>query len=230
MKRIVFHFDLVSPYAYLAFERLPQALEGCSYAVEYRPLLLAGLLQAWGQLGPAEVAPKREWTYRQIAWLAHGQAIPLSMPASHPFNSLALLRLLLAHGLSEQGPGGSASRWAIDQAFRQVWRTGAEAGDEAALTALAVALRPGEPDALIERARRDDVKALLRANTVAATAHGVFGVPTCEVDGKLFWGFDALPMLAAYLRGDEWFAEGNSWDTAVAVPVGVTRNPVNNSK
>ena len=54
MKRIEFWFDVISPFAYLAFERLPQVLEGCNYAVEYRPVLFAGLLRHWGQKGPAE--------------------------------------------------------------------------------------------------------------------------------------------------------------------------------
>jgi hypothetical protein len=40
----------------------------------------------------------------------------------------------------------------------------------------------------------------------------VFGVPTVEIDGRLFWGFDALPMVAAHLRGDPWFEA--HWDTA----------------
>ncbi|MBP6320444.1 MAG: DsbA family protein, partial [Rubrivivax sp.] len=62
MQRIVFHFDVVSPFAYLAFERLPQVLQGCSYEVDYRPVLFAGLLQHWGQKGPAEIEPKRAWT------------------------------------------------------------------------------------------------------------------------------------------------------------------------
>ena len=30
MQRVIFDFDIVSPYAYLAFERLPSALEGVS--------------------------------------------------------------------------------------------------------------------------------------------------------------------------------------------------------
>ena len=71
MKRVIFHFDVISPYAYLAFERLPQALEGLSVEVEYRPLLFAGLLQHWGTKGPAETAPKKVWTFRHVAWLAH---------------------------------------------------------------------------------------------------------------------------------------------------------------
>ena len=63
-------------------------------------------------------------------------------------------------------------------------------------------------------------KALLRSNTDAAAARGVFGVPAFEVDGKLFWGLDGLPMLRAYLEGDAWFA-GSDWDSAPRVPSGL---------
>ena len=48
MKRIVFYFDVISPFAYLAFEHLPQALEGLSYSVAYRPVLLGALLKHHG--------------------------------------------------------------------------------------------------------------------------------------------------------------------------------------
>ena len=71
MKHITFYLDFISPYAYLAFEQLPKALEGLSYSVRYRPVLFAGMLKHYGQLGPAEIAPKRDWTYRQVLWLAH---------------------------------------------------------------------------------------------------------------------------------------------------------------
>jgi 2-hydroxychromene-2-carboxylate isomerase len=57
-----------------------------------------------------------------------------------------------------------------------------------------------------------EVKAELRAATDAAIARGVFGVPTFELDGRLFWGLDALPMLRAALVGDAWFG-GPEWDT-----------------
>ena len=96
MKHINFYLDFISPYAYLAFEKLPQALAGLSYSVAYKPVLFAGFLQHHGQLGPAEIAPKRDWTYRQVQWLAHAEGIPLDMPLAHPFNPLPLLRLALA--------------------------------------------------------------------------------------------------------------------------------------
>jgi 2-hydroxychromene-2-carboxylate isomerase len=67
----------------------------------------------------------------------------------------------------------------------------------------------------------DAVKAELKASTEQAIAGGLFGVPTCAVDGKLFWGFDALAMLRAYLDGDAWFGPG--WDAAAQVPAGIKR-------
>ena len=66
MKHITFYLDFVSPYAYLAFEALPAALQGHSVSVTYKPILFAGLLRHYGQLGPAEIPAKREWTYRQV--------------------------------------------------------------------------------------------------------------------------------------------------------------------
>src|SRR4051812_50215923 len=93
MKTITFWLDFISPYAYLAFEQLPQALEGISHSVEYRPVLFAALLKHHGQLGPAEIAGKREWTYRQVLWQAHVHGIPMDMPGVHPFNPLGPLRL-----------------------------------------------------------------------------------------------------------------------------------------
>jgi 2-hydroxychromene-2-carboxylate isomerase len=210
MKRITFWLDFISPYAYLAFEHLPRALEGLSYSVDYRPVLFAGLLKHHGQLGPAEIAPKRDWTYRQVMWVGHTLGVPIEMPAAHPFNPLALLRLAVACG-----EGGLANRHVCETIFRHVWRGGADAADAVRIDALRAQLAPRrDPGA-------DEVKAELKANTEAAIAHGLFGVPTCEVDGKLFWGVDALPMLRAWLEGDAWFAD--NWDAAAARPSAIQR-------
>jgi 2-hydroxychromene-2-carboxylate isomerase len=212
MKHLQFWFDPVSPYAYLAFEHLPQALEGLSYSVDYRPVLFAGLLKHWGQKGPAEIEPKRAWTFRQIAWHAHRLGIPIATPAQHPFNPLALLRLLMACAPE----GGTPNRRACEAVLRHVWRGGADANEAARLAALRTQLAPArEPDA-------DAVKQALKDATAQAVALGVFGVPTIAVDGRLFWGLDALPMLAGYLRGDAWFA-GPDWDAAGVAPPGVSR-------
>jgi 2-hydroxychromene-2-carboxylate isomerase len=214
MKHLRFSFDVVSPYAYLAFERMPQVLEGVSYEVSYEPILFAGLLQHWGQKGPAEIEPKREWTYRQVMWLGHSLSVPVQMPAQHPFNPLVLLRLLMASASA----GYTPNRWACEQVLRHVWRGGADANDVERLAALTHVLSP----------QRDpggsEVKDELKAATAEAAARGLFGVPTIEVDGRTFWGLDGLEMLSAYLRGDAWF-DGPQWADAAAVPVGVRRTP-----
>ena len=206
MKQISFYLDFVSPYAYLAFEKLPEALQGLSYAVDYKPVLFAGLLKHHGQLGPAEIRPKRDWTYRQVLWLGHSLGIPLQMPAAHPFNPLALLRLAVACGSQ-----GTANRYVCETIFRHVWRGGADASDTQRLEALKQALNPPRDPA------GDEVKAELKANTDEAIARGLFGVPTCAVDDKRFWGLDALPMLRGYLEGDAWFS-GADWDAAAQLP------------
>ena len=214
MKHITFYLDFISPYAYLAFEALPEALTGVSYSVSHVPVLFAGLLKHHGQLGPAEIASKREWTYRQVLWLAHSRGIALEMPASHPFNPLPLLRLALA--CSPDATPQAPNRYVCETIFRHVWRGGAEAVDARRLEALATQLRPKhDPDS-------DAVKAQLKKNTDAAIAHGVFGVPTFAVDGRLFWGLDALPMLRAYLLDSVWF-DGPDWDSVSAVSSGRAR-------
>jgi 2-hydroxychromene-2-carboxylate isomerase len=215
MKHITFYLDFVSPYAYLAFEKLPEALLGLSYGVDYKPALFAGMLKHHGQLGPAEIMPKRDWTYRQVLWLAHSHRIPMQMPASHPFNPLPLLRLALACGSKEAatalGRPGLANRYVCEAVFRHVWRGGADAVDPQRIKALRKSLEPQRDPA------GEDAKAELKANTDEAIARGVFGVPTLAVDDKLFWGFDALPMLRAYLEGDAWFGQGH-WNTAAQRP------------
>ena len=126
MKRIDCTIDFVSPYAYLAFEELPRALQGLSYEVRYQPVLFTALLNAHGQRGPAEIAPKRDWIYRHALWQAEVLGIPMQMPAAHPFNPLALLRL--AWACARQG---SPNRYVCETVFRHVWRAEGAAADDA---------------------------------------------------------------------------------------------------
>jgi 2-hydroxychromene-2-carboxylate isomerase len=211
MKHITFYLDFISPYAWLAFEELPQALMGLSYSVTYKPLLFAALLKHHGQLGPAEIPAKRDWTYRQVQWLAHSKGRPLDLPATHPFNPLGLLRLAIA-----TDPQGQPNRYVCETLFRHVWVGGQDAADAPRLAALTAQLTP------LRNPGDASVKAQLKAHGDEAIAKGIFGVPAFEVDGKVFWGQDSLPMLRAYLEGDPWF-DGPQWDAVQAVPAGVTR-------
>lgn len=211
MKHITFYLDFISPYAWLAFQQLPKALAGQSYSVDYKPVLLGALLRHHGQLGPAEIPAKRDWTYRHVLWLGHSQGIPLRMPAQHPFNPLPLLRLALACA-----PHGLPNRWVCETIFRHVWSDGADALDVRRLQALEAGLDPQrEPNSA-------DVKDRLRQNTDEAISAGVFGVPCFTVDGKAFWGLDALPMLHDCMSGGGWFNTDN-WEVPSVVKFGIKR-------
>ena len=213
MKRLTFWFDPVSPFAYLAFEQLPQTLEGLSVDVTYQPVLFAGLLKHWGQKGPAEIEPKRAWTFRHVQWLAHLQGTRLDTPAQHPFNPLALLRLLMACAHD----GGTPNRFACEAVLRHTWQGGFDANDPGRLAALSAQLAPRlDPSG-------ESVKQAVRAATDRGIELGAFGVPTVEAEGCLFWGLDGLPMLRACLQGDAWF-DGPAWSREGAPRAGVQRS------
>ena len=200
MKHITFYLDFISPYAYLAFERLPEVMEGLSYSVSYKPVLIGALLKHHGQLGPAQVPPKREWTYRHALWLAHVNGVEMAMPAAHPYNPLPHLRLALGTTAD-----GDISRYVAETIFRHVWRGGADASDSARLADLTSALQPQRDAA--------EVRQQLKTNTDEAIAQGVFGVPALVVDQQMFWGFEGLAPLRAALDGDAWF-DGAQWTDA----------------
>jgi hypothetical protein len=94
-RSVVFYFDPISPYAWLAAQDLPQ-IELQGLTIECRPVLFAGLLDAHGQKGPAEIAAKRVALFRDVMRLAAQRAIGFSGPPSHPFNPLYALRMCTA--------------------------------------------------------------------------------------------------------------------------------------
>ena len=157
MTMVDWYFDFISPYAYFGWpllKGLPAEAE-----VRYQPILLAGLLNHWGQKGPAEIPPKRVWTYRACVWWAKQHGVPFRMPAAHPFNSLPYLRLCIAAGNTPT---------AIQTIFEALWTTGADPADPGTLAALVAQL--GVPP---ERLAEAGVKEALRANTAEAVQRGV---------------------------------------------------------
>ncbi len=220
MKEIHFYFDVISPYAWLAFQALPKSLDGIPHRVHYHPVVFGAMLKHHGQLGPAEMPGKRDWTYRQVMWLAKQQGTVLQMPASHPFNSLALQRIAVATAAN-----GEPSREIVDAIFQHVWCCGLEATDAERMAELQCQLtqlmQQSQPHFQID-IQSPEVKQQLLQQTQTAIDLGLFGVPSMVVDGQLFWGQDALPMLRAYLEGDAWF-ESSDWRDVGQLPVGIRR-------
>ena len=186
MRTVDWYFDFISPFAYLAsehLERLPADVE-----LRAVPVLFGGILDHWQTLGPAEIEPMRRFTFRHVAWLAERNGITLEMPPEHPFNPLKLLRLCIALG-SEVAP--------TQRLFRFVWAEGNNADNPAHWHTLIEELGLTDADSLISAA---EVKQALKTNTEQAIERGLFGVPSFIVDDEIFWGFDAMDFLLAYLE------------------------------
>lgn len=190
------YFDFISPFAYLAWQRVHRVVGDHGRELVLRPVLFAALLDHWGQLGPAEIPPKREYIFKQVLRRAHALGVPLAPPPRHPFNPLLSLRLA---ALSlEPGP----RRALIDLLFRAAW-AGGPGVDDPAVVATLLGDAGFDADALLAQATDAEHKRALIAATKDALARGVFGVPTMVVDGELFWGEDSLDDLAAHLRGED---------------------------
>ena len=186
------YFDVVSPYAYLQAKRFGDLSERLD--IKPVPVLFAGLLGAWGQLGPAEIPAKRIQTYRYAHWLAGQRGLPFRAPPRHPFNPLTILRLVIAAGSTMD-----ATQAALDH----VWGRGEDGQDPAALEPLAAALGLD-----LSAATDEAVKTQLRQSTDDAVAAGVYGVPTFRVGEALFWGDDLTGLMLDWLDNPEMLDQG----------------------
>ena len=202
------YFDFVSPFAYLQSEQLASLAPRVS--IRYRPVLFAGLLEASGQKGPAEIPAKRAFTYRFCLWQAKRLGIPLRFPPEHPFNPLPLLRLAIA---------GDSSAEVVHRIFRFVWRDGRLPDLPIEWAELVGMLGIDGADA---RIASKDVKDELRRNTDEAIARGVFGVPTLAIGSECFWGADATEMAMDFVAAGSRFVDPE-FARVAALPVGAVR-------
>ncbi len=208
MRQAQWYFDFISPFSYL---QLPKVLAWRErLEITPMPILFGAVLQHHGQLGPAEIKGKREFTYRMVQWQAEHEGVTLRFPPTHPFNPVTALRLCIAAGTTWQS---------IEAIFAHIWRDGRAAVTPADFAEVGHALGIENVE---NAANAPDVKTQLRANTDAAIATGVFGVPTLICGEQVFWGNDASAMI------EDWLAHPARFDTPeyrriADLPAGIER-------
>ncbi len=193
---IRFYFDYISHNAYLAWTQIQALAKRHGREVEPVAVLFAGQLKHYGQRGPAEMPPKRDWMLKNVLRKALAHGIPIAPPASHPFNPLLPLRLSCVMLPAQQHIR------LIDAIYRATWAEGRAVQQPEVLREILGGLGL-DADALLAAAQSAEIKQKLVAQTEQALARGVFGVPTMQVGAELFWGFDDLPWLERHLRGDD---------------------------
>lgn len=191
-----FYFDFISSNAYLAWAELPRLRKAYGIEIEPVPTLFAGFLEAYGQLGPAEIPRKALWMARNNLRKANMLGLRLRPPAFHPFNPLLSLRvcsLSMPHLQRNQ---------LIDALFRAVWSDGLHVSEPEVVARIIDNIgAPGRE--WVEAALSTETKQKLRQQTDDAIAHGAFGVPSMRVGDEIFWGYDDFPYLENFLAGKD---------------------------
>jgi 2-hydroxychromene-2-carboxylate isomerase len=185
-ERAVFYYDLGSPYAYLAAERIHAVFaEAGADAPEWQPVLLGGLFQRFDRDSWAK-GPEREAGLREVERRASAYGLPpIAWPDPFPGNTLYAMRV--ATFAKEIARTVSFSL----AAFRQAFAAGRDLTDPDNVI-LAAAASEMHPRAIEAAVGRDAIKAALREATDHAGDLGVVGVPSVVVGDEVFWGDDRL--------------------------------------
>jgi 2-hydroxychromene-2-carboxylate isomerase len=186
----VFYFDLGSPYAYLAAERIASVFdEAGAEHPEWQPILLGGLFQRFGRSSWGQ-GPEREQGMREVERRAQAYGLPpIRWPDPWPGNMLTAMRT--ATFAKEIGRTVAFSL----AAFRQQFAAGRDLS-EADNVYIAAAASELHPRSLQTAIARDAIKLRLREATDRAGDQGVFGVPAVAVGEEVFWGDDQLEVAA----------------------------------
>jgi 2-hydroxychromene-2-carboxylate isomerase len=186
-----FYYDLGSPYAYLAAERIHNVLP---VVPVWQPILLGGI---WKETGG------RSWaaTERRAKGMAEIERraskyglMPIRWPEGWPNSTLQAMR---AATFAQQT--GRAVAFSL-AAFRQAFAAGKDLSDVDNVLIAAAACEL-HPNAVLKGIEMKSTKDRLREATRDAYERGVRGVPTVAVGDELFWGDDHLDAAAATLHG-----------------------------
>ena len=186
-KTVEFYFDLGSPASYLAWTQLPALCARHGATLVYRPMLLGGVFQATGNASPAMIPAKGRYMFTDLGRYARRYGVPFGLPAGFPVNTLTLMRGAI--GTQLRSPAQFEALVAV--LFRGMWEQQRNLSEAATLDA--TLSQAGFDLAAFQALAADgEVKAELKRVTEEAVARGVFGAPTCFVDGEMFFGQDRL--------------------------------------
>jgi 2-hydroxychromene-2-carboxylate isomerase len=189
---LLFHYDVVCPWAYLASTRVAALAEATGANLVWKPVLLGGLFRHHqAPQRPAEVMspPRARIGQLDLFRWAERLGVPLDFPPEHPRRSVEAMRLILA-APEEVRPALTADL------YRAYWADREDIADRAVLAPIAA--RHG-----VDLAKIDDpaVRQALFDVTAEAANRGIWGVPTFVVGDRLWWGIDRMPFVEEALGG-----------------------------
>lgn len=183
MRSIEFLYDYASPWSFLADQIVERKLP--STTIVRRPVYLRGF-EAFSTGIPYSSA-KLVYIVKDFERCAAHEGVTIRMPTRFPLNGLHALRAAIAAQEAGTFPAFHAAM------FRAAWQEDRDISDREVVREIAAQHGVSEFETKA-------VKDKLRADTEAAVARGVFGVPTFFVGDEMFWGHDRLDFVARALQ------------------------------
>ena len=184
---IEFFFDLVSPYSYLASEKIEELAKQNNRELIWKPFLLGGLFKALdAPPAPGLLPYKKPYLFKDLDRLAKFHGIPFNTPSEFPRLTVKPLRAL--HSLSKEDLPE-----AVHQLYRAYWVEDRDISDASELVDLLGA-------EAVEKTGDPEIKQSLIQATDEAVSRGLFGAPTFLVGQEMFFGHDRMDLLEAFLQ------------------------------
>ncbi|KAL4754171.1 hypothetical protein BDW72DRAFT_190314 [Aspergillus terricola var. indicus] len=205
--KLTLYYDIVSPFAWIAFNILRDSPTFSKCDITFVPVLLGGILKATGNTPPIRIKNKDKWINQERIRWARYFSVPISetSPEGFPPNTVAVQRALTT--ISQQTPDMLIS--ATEAVWQEFWvkGNGKATQPEVFVPIFEKLLGSSQTKAIIEAANGPEVKTRLSVNTQQALDSGAFGLPwfectnsTCEKEG--FWGIDHLGQVVEFLGLD----------------------------
>ena len=176
-----FYFDIISPYAYIAYKKI---LKIKDINFKLKPILLGGLHNLAGISAPAFNKYKMKNMQNDCELVAKKNNISFKWNSKFPINSLNIMRgyLCVKDNKKEEY---------LNNFFEAYWKEDLDLSNEENIKILLKKLKIDEHD-FFNLIKNQDTKDKLKQFTQEAFEKEVFGAPTFIVNNKIFWGQDRL--------------------------------------
>jgi len=190
-------FDFGSPNAYLTLKVLPELLDRTGADLVVTPCLLGGIFKATGNKAPmlqyADIPAKLAYENLEMRrFIDRHDLTRFQLNPHFPVNTLLVMR-----GAIVAEEEGNLDDY-VDAVNRAMWEDGLKM-DDPEVVATFLSANGFDGPALLARTQEPGIKAKLAANTGAAVARGVFGIPTFFVGNEMFFGKDRLDQVETAL-------------------------------
>ncbi len=180
-KEIDFYYDFISPYSYIAHERIKK-LKNIKF--NYKPILVGGLHNLGGITAPALIKPKKKFLINDCKMVADKYEINFKFNNKFPINSLRLMRGVISINKDKEMDY-------INKFFDAYWGSNTDLSDENEINKILKSLQINE-NIFFKKINNQKIKDKLKDLTQEAFDKDIFGAPTFVINKKIFWGQDRI--------------------------------------